>query len=211
MNMSMSSTLRMLVAAGVLLLAACAAPGVKAPAPADAVPAAQFPTRLTPYCGRAFPGQVREERPASPEAIWQEPMVLHLRCEGDGKLFALHLGDDRSRVWLLGQTRSGLRLSHMHHHPDGEPDAVTGYGGLAIDPAGSPDRVEFPADAASRELFARHGMDEAQAHVWALELADEGKTLIYELKRPGRIFRLAFDLSQPQTPPPLPWAEAAIR
>lgn len=205
---------RVLVATGLAIaalgLSACATQRVAAPATDEGVPAHHFSSRLTPYCGRAFPGKVIEDRPASPEAIWQEPALLFIRCERDGKVLALSLGEDRSRVWALGSTPVGFRLSHMHNHPDGSPDKVTGYGGVAIDPARSATRVEFPADASTQALFREHGMDEAVSNVWALELADEN-TLVYELKRPRRVFRMAFDLSSPEMPPPPPWAEMAVR
>jgi hypothetical protein len=166
--------------------------------------------RLNPYCGKAFPGKVLEDRPASPDAIWTAPAVLHLRCQGSGKLLALHLGEDRSRVWLLGPDRSGFRLTHMHHSPEGAPDEVSGYGGIATEPAVSPTRVEFPVDSATRQIFKDNGLDESLANVWALEFPD-ADTFVYELRRPGRVFRIAFDLSRTVDTPPLPWAEAALR
>jgi len=208
--MSAAWCVRIGLAAGVLGLVACAGVRTQPQPVVEAVSAQQFVSRLTPYCGRAFPGRVLEDRPVSPEAIWQEPAVVHLRCEREGMVLALSLGEDRSRVWLLGRTRDGLHLSHAHNHPDGSPDAVTGYGGIAVEPLTSIDRVEFPADELTRHLFVSHGLEDALANVWAFEFADE-HTLVYELKRPGRLFRLAFDLSSPMMPPPLPWAEMAVQ
>lgn len=196
------------VLSGVALLSACSSPPSASPA-GEAVDSARFVAGLSPHCERAFVGRVAVDQPPTPEAIWREPMVLHLRCEGSGRLLALSLGEDRSRVWLLGPTAAGLRLSHMHHHQDGEPADVSGYGGLATQPAASAHRVEFSADQATQQLFRAHGMDEAAANVWALELVGEN-TLVYELKRPGRLFRLEFDLSRPVPPPPLPWAEVPV-
>jgi hypothetical protein len=207
---SASILIRAALIAGVAGLAGCATPATSSPSTGEGVPARHFLAKLTPYCGRAFPGRVVEDQPASDDPVWNQPAVLFLRCERDGNILSLSLGEDRSRVWLLGSTPAGLRLSHMHSHPDGNPEDLNAYGGLARDPAPTATRVEFPADEPTRKLFAEHGLRASRDNVWALELADEN-TLVYELKRRGRTFRMAFDLSRPQTPPPPPWAEMPVR
>ena len=64
-------------------------------------------------------------------------------------------------------------------------------------------RQEFPADAASIALFTAQGRSVSNTNVWALELTPD--VFVYELARPGgRLFRVAFDLRQPVTPPPAP-------
>ncbi len=208
--MSARATFRVGLLAALLGLAACATVGTGKPSAGEGASPRQFLAKLTPYCGRAFPGRVLEDRPASQDPAWNAPALLFLRCERDGNVMALSLGEDRSRVWLLGSTPSGLRLSHMHSHPDGTPEDINAYGGLARDPAPSATRIEFPADEPTRKLFAEHGMRAAGNNVWALELVDEN-TLVYELKRRGRAFRMAFDLSSPEMPPPPPWAEMPVR
>jgi hypothetical protein len=40
-------------------------------------------------------------------------------------------------------------------------------------------------------------------NVWAIEV--HPRTLAYELRRPGRFFRVNFDLAKPAAPPPPPW------
>jgi hypothetical protein len=41
-------------------------------------------------------------------------------------------------------------------------------------------------------------------NVWAVEV-EPGALFAYELRRPGRFFRVEFDLKRPIAPPPPPW------
>jgi len=41
-------------------------------------------------------------------------------------------------------------------------------------------------------------------NVWAMEFSQQ-KTFAYELRRPGRFFRVDFDLTRPVAAPPPPW------
>ena len=58
-----------------------------------------------------------------------------------------------------------------------------------------------------RELFLREGIPQSATNVWAIEI-EPGRTLAYELRRPGRFFRVEFDLTSPVPPPPAPWGAA---
>jgi hypothetical protein len=119
-----------------------------------------------------------------------------------------HVGSDRSRTWVVTRTDSGLRLKHDHRHADGTPDVLTMYGGDTRD-AGTAIRQEFPADAESKALFEREGLTASIGNVWAVEI-EPGVRYVYELARPGRLFRVEFDLTRPVTPPPPPWGSLAL-
>ena len=60
------------------------------------------------------------------------------------------VGEDRSRTWIVSVLSDGrLRLKHDHRHEDGEPDAITMYGGDMEKEKGSEwddGRFAFPAD-----------------------------------------------------------------
>ena len=45
-------------------------------------------------------------------------------------------------------------------------------------------------------MFVREKREVSLTNVWAFEIAP-GATLTYELARPGRLFRVTFDLSKP--------------
>jgi hypothetical protein len=115
-----------------------------------------------------------------------------------------HVGEDRSRTWILTRTADGLRLKHDHRHEDGSDDAVTLYGGDTASP-GTATRQEFPVDAESIAMFEREGLTASVNNTWAMEI-EPGQRFLYELSRPGgRLFRVEFDLAAPVEAPPVPW------
>ena len=183
----------------IFLLAACAA--VPAPQPADA-----FMARLQALCGKAFAGRLVTGDPAD-EAMASKPLVMHVReCRSGEVRIPFHVGDDRSRTWIVTRTAAGLRLKHDHRHADGAPDELTMYGGDTVTP-GTAGRQQFPADAESIALFTRTGRTVSNSNVWAMEV--QPRLFAYELRRPpipgGRFFRVEFDLTNPVAPPPPPW------
>ena len=182
-----------------LLLASCQA--VPPPQTADL-----FMARLQALCGRAFAGRVVTSDPAD-AAFAGKRLVMHVReCRAGEVRIPFHVGDDRSRTWIVTRTPQGLRLKHDHRHADGSPDALTMYGGDTVGP-GTPERQTFPADAESIALFRRSGREVSVTNVWAMEAGSA--TFAYELRRPpfpgGRFFRVEFDLGKPVPTPPPPW------
>lgn len=189
-----------------LALSACvprpvAPAGVPAMAPADA-----FLGHLRGLCGRAFAGRVVADRPApASDAFRDKPLLMHVReCGDDVIRIPFHVGDDRSRTWVLTRTAQGLRLKHDHRHADGSADRLTMYGGDTRD-AGTAFRQEFPVDAESIALFRREGSVASVSNTWAMQVVP-GRTFLYELSRPGgRLFQVEFDLTRPVPAPPPPW------
>jgi hypothetical protein len=194
----------------VLALASCAsqrdpgATGMHGGAPADA-----FLAAIAGHCGQAFAGRIiaNEPKPAMPDAFEGEALIMHVRgCDEPTRELRIpfHVGDDRSRTWVLTRTDGGLRLKHDHRHADGTPDAVTMYGGDAAD-ASSAWRQKFPVDADSIAMFLREGLSASVSNTWAMEI-EPGRRFLYELSRPGgRLFRVEFDLATPVPAPPAPW------
>ena len=192
--------------AATLVLAASACTSTSG---AQQAPASQqvFFDNLASLCGQAFAGRIVADQPAptGPDPFTGKPLVMHVReCSGDAIRIPFHVGDDRSRTWVLTRSAAGLRLKHDHRHEDGSDDAVTMYGGGTRDP-GTATRQEFPVDAESQAMFTREGRSVSNTNVWAMEVAP-GQRFVYELARPGgRLFRVEFDLAQPVPPPPAPW------
>lgn len=180
------------------------------PPPGESVTAAtaadRFLARLAEHCGQAFAGRVVANEPVAPDDPFAgRTLVMHVReCrEGEMKV-PFHVGDDRSRTWVLSRTPTGLRLKHDHRHEDGSADAVTMYGGDTT-AAGTEARQEFPVDRESIALFEREGLTASVVNVWAMEI-EPGRRFLYELRRPtGRLFQVEFDLSTPVATPPAPW------
>lgn len=172
-----------------------------AQAPADA-----FMAALASHCGQAFAGEVRVDVPESPDnAFAGKAMVMHVRECREGEIrIPFHVGDDRSRTWVITRTATGLRLKHDHRHADGSPDESTMYGGDTAR-AGTAVRQEFPVDAESVAMFGKLGMPASVTNIWAIEIVP-GQQFVYELSRPGgRLFQVEFDLSRPVPAPPAPW------
>ncbi len=178
--------------------------------PGESVTAAtaadRFLARLAEHCGQAFAGRVVANEPVAPDDPFAgRILVMHVReCrEGEMKV-PFHVGDDRSRTWVLTRTPTGLRLKHDHRHEDGSDDAVTMYGGDTTAP-GTEVRQEFPVDRESIALFEREGLTASVVNVWAMEI-EPGRRFLYELRRPtGRLFQVEFDLTTPVATPPAPW------
>lgn len=154
-----------------------------------------FFARLQALCGQSFQGRLAS--PATPaDAAFSGPMTVQVRdCTPSQVRMPLAVGQDRSRTWVVTRTADGLTLKHDHRHADGSEDALSQYGGSTA-AAGRADRQEFPVDAFSRELFLRQNAPASVANIWALEI-QPGAVMAYELNRPGRRFRVEFDLTAP--------------
>lgn len=163
-----------------------------------------FFNRLHAICGRAFDGRVTSAPVEADREMAASRLTMHVAsCTADEVRIPFHVGENRSRTWVISRTAAGLRLKHVHRHSDGSEDELSNYGGDAP-PPGTARRQEFPADAFSRELFTRTGRAVSVPNVWAIEI-DPRRMFAYELRRPGRHFRVEFDLSRPVPPPPPAW------
>jgi hypothetical protein len=176
-----------------------------APPPASETAADTFFDRLGSLCGQAFAGRITANEPPAPnDPFVGQPLVMHVReCTATAVRIPFHVGEDHSRTWVISKTEQGLRLKHDHRHEDGSPDVVTMYGGDAVE-GGTPTRQAFPVDAETRALFEQQNLTASLTNTWAIEL-EPGRRFVYELSRPGRLFRVEFDLSQPVDAPPPPW------
>jgi hypothetical protein len=172
---------------------------------AEPAPVDDFLAGIAKHCGKAYAGKIVANEPAAPNDPFEgKALVMHVRECGEKVLkIPFHVGEDRSRTWVLTRTAAGLRLEHDHRHEDGSSDVLTMYGGDTA-AAGTAVRQEFPASAATRELFERQNLKASLTNVWAMEI-EPGKRFVYELARPGRLFRVEFDLTKPVPPPPVPW------
>jgi hypothetical protein len=160
----------------------------------------EFWLSLESLCGNAYEGRV-VEAPAGDTTFTGKRLVMHVReCEHDVIRIPFHVGDDRSRTWVLSRVDGGIRLKHDHRHEDGSEDEVTMYGGdTAV--SGSSQQQEFPADEHTASLIPA-----AATNVWTVEVVP-GQTFVYALRREGtdRRFRIEFDVTSPVAAPPPPW------
>ena len=185
-------TLALLLA---VLVTGCAVRPAASIQPADA-----FLAQVNAVCGQAFEGRVAADTPTASPDFAGKRLVMHVRdCGPEEVRIPFHVGEDRSRTWILTRTPAGLRLKHDHRHADGSPDVLTMYGGETATP-GSPSRQAFPVDVESKALFVREDRSVSTTNVWAMEI-DGKRAFTYELSRPNRLFRVEFDLTRPVPPP----------
>lgn len=180
-------------------------PAAKAAAGVDPAEQAFFEA-VQALCGQAFAGEVQVDVPAEANNPFaSQPIRMHVReCSAEAVRIPLHVGEDRSRTWVLSRTGNGLRLKHDHRHADGSPDGLTQYGGDAA-AGGSAGEQRFPADAESIALFQREGRSASVHNTWRMAITP-GEHFVYELSRPdGRRFEVRFDLTRPVEAPPAPW------
>lgn len=177
-----------------------------ATATAASAPADVFMAEIAKVCGQAFAGRVvANEPPPEKDEFAGRALVMHVRECSPGELkVPFHVGEDRSRTWVVTRTGGGVRLKHDHRHEDGTSAESTMYGGESTSP-GTAIRQEFPVDADSIAMFAKRNNAGSQTNTWAMEI-EPGRRFLYELKRPsGRLFQVEFDLTTPVAAPPAPW------
>ena len=170
-----------------------------AAAVAETAPPDAFLAHLRDLCGQAFRGRGTGPSADSPDFAGQV-LVMHVRrCEEDELQIPLHVGENRSRTWILTRTATGLRLKHDHRIPDGSDDPVTQYGGDTAT-QGTATHQTFPADAFTAEL-----LPEAVTNVWTMTIIP-GESFIYHLTRHGEPrATFEFDLTEAVDPPEAPW------
>jgi len=161
-------------------------------------------------CGNAYAGQMVRYDPELDTGWLDRDVIMHVRECSDGEIrIPLHVGDDRSRTWVLTRTADGIRLKHDHRHEDGTADESTWYGGDTAGP-GTANRQEFPADEYSRALFVEQDHPDGAHNVWIMEV-HPGDRFVYNLTRPDRDFAAEFDLTAPVAAPPAPWGAESLR
>ena len=181
------------------LLAACASTAE------TRSPQTAFLANLKALCGQAFEGKVVSTDKAD-ATMAKERLVMHVRdCSDEGVRVPFHVGDNRSRTWVITRTATGLRLKHDHRHEDGSEDKVTQYGGDTAN-EGTAQRQEFPVDAYSIAMFERENLKVSVTNIWAMEITPT--RFAYELRRANRFFRVEFDTTRAIAAPPPPWGAA---
>jgi hypothetical protein len=164
-------------------------------APDPKTPADQFFQRLSTLCGKSFGGKMIAGNESDISFATVDLQAHARECSAKEIRIAFDVGEDRSRTWIISRTDSGLRLKHRHMLKDGTEDPVSQYGG-DTSTAGTAARQEFPVDDYSKAMFTKEGRTVSNTNVWAFEV-EPGQTLVYELARPGRLFRVSFDLDKP--------------
>jgi hypothetical protein len=156
---------------------------------APARPGDAFWNALQPLCGKAFEGRLVEGTEPSDAEIGKQRLVMHVsQCSASEIRIPFHVGENRSRTWVLTRLEGGVRLKHDHRHEDGTEDRVSQYGGDTRGDAASLS-LDFYADAFTGTLIPA-----AATNIWTMSIDNARRTFSYGLRREGRRFRVEFDL-----------------
>lgn len=136
----------------------------------------QFMATLQSMCGQRFEGGLTYAIDPKNDFAGRK-MSTEIICTSTDVRMPVLVGEDRSRTWIFTRTPAGLDLRHDHRHPDGTPDAVTMYGGMANE-AGSALSQSFLADAHTFKVFPG-----SETNVWTTSLSADGTVLTYHLDR----------------------------
>ena len=161
---------------------------------------AAFWQELLDRCGSAYAGRATLA-PEGDTVVAGRDLVMHvMECGEDEIRVPFHVGENRSRTWVLRRFDSSLALAHDHRHEDGTPESNSGYGGETVVP-GTPRSQAFPADRPTGELEHPDGTS-----VWTMEF-ESGDRFVYGFHRTGtdRRYRIEFDLAETVPTPPAPW------
>jgi hypothetical protein len=176
----------------------------EAAGPQTAGPQQEWWDNMQQLCGNAYAGEMTRYNPEMDQGWLNRPVIMHVReCTPTEIRIPLHVGENRSRTWVLTRTADGIRLKHDHRHPDGTEEASTQYGGDTV-AEGTANRQEFPADDYSKALFEEQDHPDGVHNVWTMEV-HPGERFSYNLSRFNRDFQADFDLTAPVDAPPPPW------
>lgn len=159
-----------------------------------------FWQRLEALCGKSFQGSVTHAPPGD-TAFSNKDLVMEVRkCSHNEIRIPFHVGENRSRTWVLTKQDNKILLKHDHRHEDGTEDLITQYGGWTPNTGQAGSQI-FISDQETADL-----LPPASHNVWMIEV-DPGNFFAYSLRRQGtdRYFRVSFDLSREIKSPPPPW------
>lgn len=138
--------------------------------------------KLSNLCGQEGNGQVifpeGENNPFKGATLFMKIDY----CSKDSVRIPFHVGEDRSRTWILTRSEKGILLKHDHRHEDGTPDEITMYGGWADPDQSEGMELHFPADDYTGDLLPA-----AAKNKWVMKLSDDQKTFSYILYRDGEL------------------------
>lgn len=156
-----------------------------------------FWSTLQKHCGKAYEGVITE---GATDDFKGKRLEMHIISCKQGEIkIPFHVGENRSRTWVLTKKENTITLKHDHRHEDGTEDKVTQYGGTSTN-SGSANMQIFPADEETAKIIPA-----ALGNVWWITIDENSFT--YNLRRIGteRLFTVKFDFTKPIDLPPSPW------
>jgi hypothetical protein len=137
----------------------------------------QYFEGLKALCGARFEGEMTFPKDGQDSFAGKLLVANFDQCDENQLRVPFLVGKDRSRTWIFSRSEGGLQLKHDHRHPDGTPDEVNMYGGMAND-YGTSLSQSFAADEHTVEVIPA-----AATNVWTVSLNPSGSELTYHLER----------------------------
>ncbi|MFT7527275.1 MAG: hypothetical protein ACI9LY_002430 [Arenicella sp.] len=137
----------------------------------------QYFEGLKALCGARFEGAMTFPKDGQDSFAGKLLVANFDQCDENQLRVPFVVGKDSSRTWIFSRIEGGLQLKHDHRHPDGTPDEVNMYGGMAND-SGTSLSQSFEADQHTAEVIPA-----ASTNVWTVSLNPSGNELSYHLER----------------------------
>lgn len=154
-----------------------------------------FLNNLRKMCGQRFEGATDFPQNADHPMVGKKLVMLVGSCGEKEIRIPFQVGEDKSRTWILTLGEKGLLFKHDHRHPDGTPDQITMYGGLAT-ANGTSYLQRFPADPDTVKLIP-----EAATNVWTIQIIPDKQQFMYYLERNNQPrYRAYFNVKTPSLP-----------
>lgn len=132
---------------------------------------------LSELCGQRYEGQMTFPTEGQDSFAGKLLVAMIESCTDTEIRIPFHVGENRSRTWIVSKTDKGLQLKHDHRHEDGTPNEINMYGGLA-GTSGSSLSQSFAADAHTAKIIPA-----ASTNVWTMTLSEDASTFTYHLER----------------------------
>ena len=143
-------------------------------------------------CGSTFSGEMTYPKTGNDDFRGKLLVAKIESCTEEKISIPFHVGDDKSRTWVLSHTERGLLFKHDHRHEDGSEDEISNYGGYAANKEKSSNDAfdtqlsinqdsltkSFPADKFTQQLIP-----EAATNVWSFTFNEKLDQLTYHLER----------------------------
>lgn len=169
------------------------APEAEAQNPQD-----EFWAALQGMCESAYEGELLQAPEGDDQVDPDARLVVHFWECGDDRLrIPFHVGEDRSRTWVLLRHDDEIELRHDHRYEDGEEEENTWYGSSTME-EGTAYRQDFVQES------------DGVTGGWRIEI-HPGERYTYGTIRDGEWrHHLEFDLSEEVDIPSLPWGHEEL-
>lgn len=123
--------------------------------------------------------------------FWGKELKFTVKQASKNELrLPFHVGENKSRTWVLSKTNNGIRLKHDHRHDDGSPDSISNYGGDSDSKISTALAQYFPADEFTAKLLPA-----AATNRWIMQFSPDKKKFYYILERNNTLrFKAEFNL-----------------